>query len=168
MKRLYTIGYEGADLADFLNTLKHAKARVLLDVREIPISRRKGFSKTALKTALAGVGIDYRHERQLGSPKQIRHRLREDWDYKRFFRDFGRHLDKQSDLLTLLTQELKGNVVLMCYEKDHTECHRSSVVNELADRLGLEPIHLNVEHNHDRREAQQAAYSHLGKGLSPA
>lgn len=168
MKKLYTIGYEGADLSDFLLTLKRAKARVLLDIREIPISRRKGFSKTALRNALTEVGIDYRHERQLGSPKQIRHRLREDLDYKRFFRDFDRHLSTQGDLLTLLTQELKGNVVLMCYEKDHTECHRSSVVNELADMLGLEPVHLNVEHNHDRREASQAAYSHLGKGLSPA
>ena len=44
MKKLFTIGYEGTDFPDFLETLKEVKADVLLDVREIPISRRKGFS----------------------------------------------------------------------------------------------------------------------------
>ena len=168
MNKLFTIGYEGADLADFLATLKRAKTNVLLDVRELPMSRRKGFSKTALKEALAEVGIDYRHEKHLGSPKAVRHQLREDWNYKRFFRDYDKHLSQQMDLLEQLTQEVKGNVALMCYEKDHTTCHRDSVVNELANMLDIEPIHLGVEKKHERREARKTAYSHLGKGLSPA
>ena len=144
MKRLLTIGYEGANLEDFIQILLDAKTDLLLDVREIPISRRKGFSKTALKQALAEAGIEYRHEKQLGSPKQIRHRLREDWNYKRFFGDFNRHLNRQTDLLEQLVEELTGNVALMCYEKDHTTCHRSSVVDKLAGSLGLKPIHLHV------------------------
>jgi len=168
MNKLYTIGYEGADLTDFLATLKHARANVLLDVRELPMSRRKGFSKTALKEALAGVGIDYRHEKLLGSPKAVRYQLREDWNYKRFFRDYDKHLSQQMDLLEQLAQEIKGNVALMCYEKDHTTCHRDSVVNELANMLNKKPIHLDVEKEHERREARETAYTHLGKGLSPA
>ena len=168
MKKLYTIGYEGADLADFLGTLKRVKTNVLLDVRELPISRRKGFSKTALKEALADAGIDYRHEKQLGSPKAVRHQLREDWNYRRFFRAYDKHLSQQMDLLEQLIQEIKGNVVLMCYEKDHTTCHRASVVNELAKMLDLEPVHLGVEKRDERREARKATYPHLGKSLSPA
>ena len=168
MNRLYTIGYEGADLADFLATLKRAKTNMLLDIRELPISRRKGFSKTALKEALAEVGIDYRHEKLLGSPKAVRHQLREDWNYKRFFRDYGKHLSRQTALLERLTQEVKGNVALMCYEKDHTTCHRDSVVNELANLLDIDPVHLIVEKEHERREARKTAYPNLGKGLSPA
>ncbi|MCW9057980.1 MAG: DUF488 domain-containing protein [Gammaproteobacteria bacterium] len=168
MKKLYTIGYEGADLADFLATLKRAKTNVLLDVRELPISRRKGFSKTALKEALADAGIDYRHEKQLGSPKAVRHQLREDWNYQRFFRAYDKHLSQQTDLLEQLIQEIKGNVVLMCYEKDHTTCHRESVVNELAKMLDLEPVHLGVEKKNERGEARKTTYSHLGKSLSPA
>lgn len=144
MQQLYTIGYEGADLDEFLAVLKDAGTDTLLDVRELPMSRRKGFSKNALKAALAEVGIDYRHEKQLGSPKDVRHRLREDWDYKRFFRDFNKHLKKQAALLDLLTEELTGSVALMCYEKDHTTCHRDSIVNQLADKLDLEPVHLSV------------------------
>jgi len=144
MQQLFTIGYEGADLEDFIAVLKEVGTDVLLDVRELPMSRRRGFSKNALKAALAEVGIDYRHEKQLGSPKDVRHRLREDWDYQRFFRDFNKHLKKQAGLLDQLTEELTGSVALMCYEKDHTTCHRDSVVNQLADKLDLEPVHLSV------------------------
>ena len=71
MDKLFTIGYEGADLKEFLTVLKNAGTDVLLDVRELPMSRRKGFSKNALKAALAEVGIDYRHEKRLGSPKDV-------------------------------------------------------------------------------------------------
>ncbi len=168
MKKLFTIGYEGAQLDDFLATLKKHKTHVLLDVRELPMSRRKGFSKTALKEALAEVGIEYRHERQLGSPKKIRHQLREDWNYKRFFKAYDRHLDKQGDLLETLTQELsKHNVALMCFEKDHTTCHRASVVDALAEMLAVTPVHLEVQ-THEPGKARKASYPHLGKGLSPA
>jgi len=145
MKKLYTIGYEGAALNDFVRTLKEAKIDILLDVRELPMSRRKGFSKTALGGALTETGISYRHEKKLGSPKTIRHQLREDGNYSRFFHDFDQHLGEQSGLLETLAEELKGNVALMCYEKDHKECHRRSVANALAELSGKTPIHLGVD-----------------------
>lgn len=167
MRRIFTIGYEGADLADFIKTLKQQKINTLLDVREIPISRRRGFSKTALREALEQANIGYRHEKLLGSPKLIRHRLREDKNYKRFFKDFARHLDKQADLLNLLTQELKGSIALMCYEKDYQICHRTAVANALTDIAGLKTIHLGVNH-HDSGKTFHPTYSHLGEGLSPA
>lgn len=166
MKKLFTIGYEGAALDDFVCALKTAKIDVLLDVRELPISRRKGFSKTALGGALTDVGITYRHERQLGSPKIIRHRLREDGNYSRFFREFDRHLTDQWALLETLAEELKGNVALMCYEKDHKECHRHSVADALAELLGKTPIHLGVDDH--AREASEAARPHPRQGVSAA
>jgi len=124
MKKLFTIGYEGTDLTDFLKTLKAAKIDVLLDIREIPLSRRKGFSKFALGQAMEAAGISYRHEKQLGSPKTIRHRLRDDGNYQQFFRDFERYLHRQLSLLETLIEELHGNVALLCYEKAHHQCHR--------------------------------------------
>ena len=45
MKGLFTIGYEGVSLDDFLATLENTAIDVLLDIREFPVSRRKGFSK---------------------------------------------------------------------------------------------------------------------------
>lgn len=166
MKKLFTIGYEGAALDDFMRALKTAKIDVLLDVRELPISRRKGFSKTALGSALTEAGIRYRHEKQLGSPKTIRHRLREDGNYSRFFREFDRHLTGQSALLKTLAEELKGNVALMCYEKDHEECHRRSVANALAELLGKTPIHLGVDDH--AGEASEAARPYSRQGVPAA
>jgi len=145
MKKLFTIGYQGTTLHDFMRALKTAKVNVLLDIRELPISRRKGFAKTALRDALAEGGIHYRHEKQLGSPKIIRHRLRADGDYARFFREFDQHLAQQSALLKTLAAELKGNVALMCYEKNYEECHRLSVAHALAKLLDKKPIHLGMD-----------------------
>ena len=70
--QFYTIGYEGADLFDFLATLKHAEVSLLVDIRELPASRRKGFSKNALQENLESVGIQYIHLRDLGDPKEGR------------------------------------------------------------------------------------------------
>lgn len=161
--RLFTLGYEGADLGDFLATLTQHNIDLLLDVRELPLSRRKGFSKTALSEALAGCGIGYRHERRLGSPKPVRQRLYRDGNYKTFFRDFGKHLKQQRDLLEELAEELTGNVVLVCYEKDYRTCHRTAVAEALAALTDAVPQHLDViEH-----EPAQA-YPDLSQSLSPA
>jgi uncharacterized protein (DUF488 family) len=145
LKQIITIGYEGADLSDFLATLEVLGVTTLLDVRELPISRRKGFAKTALRDAVQSVGIGYRHEPQLGSPKAVRHRLREDGDYGRFFKDFGQHLKKQNVLLTALASELSGTVALLCYERDHELCHRKAVASALGDMTGLKPKHRGVQ-----------------------
>ena len=66
--KLFTIGYEGATMADFLAALGAAGVRRVIDVRALPLSRRSGFSKTPLKNALAEVGIDYVHLKALGTP----------------------------------------------------------------------------------------------------
>jgi uncharacterized protein (DUF488 family) len=158
MRKLFTIGYEGANLDDFVATLLGEKIDVLLDVREMPISRRRGYSKTALGQTVQIHGIGYRHERQLGSPKAIRHRLHEDGDFDRFFRDFWRHLDKQGALLETLARDIKGNVVLMCYEKDYTECHRRSVADALAALIGTTPIHLGVENHAGKASEKTRSY----------
>src|SRR5579871_190134 len=142
--RLTTIGYEGVGLEAFLATLKSAGVTHLLDVRELPISRRKGFSKTALSQALASFGISYQHERALGAPKQVRHRLRADGDLKRYFADFREYLATQDSVLEQLSKTLAGCVTLLCFERDPTECHRSVVVAALAKRLGINFLHLLV------------------------
>jgi len=68
MNRLLTIGYEGAVIEDFCATLKAAAVRTLVDVRALPVSRKRGFSKTALGQACAAAGIAYLHLSALGNP----------------------------------------------------------------------------------------------------
>ena len=164
MKNIFTIGYEGTRLEDFLTTLRAANIDLLLDVREIPISRRRGFSKTAIGQALEASGICYRHEKQLGSPKTIRHRLREDGNYGCFFNAFEKHLAKQRSLLKVLAKELKGNVALMCYEKDHRSCHRNLVADAFSALLGKSPIHLGGGGH--AREASETPRPHSSQSFS--
>lgn len=167
LQQLLTIGYEGADFRDFLATLELLDVTTLLDIRELPMSRRPGFAKTALREGLASVGIDYRHEPRLGSPKPIRYQLRDDGDYLRFFRDFGRYLNTQTDLLNALADELSGTVVLLCYERDHTTCHRRAVATALSEITGLTPKHQGVQ-RHAQRQTAARSRAHLGQSLSPA
>jgi uncharacterized protein (DUF488 family) len=139
-----------------LGVLKRARVALLLDVREIALSRRKGFSKSALSQALATAGIDYRHERTLGSPKEIRHQLRADGDYSRYFRDFREYLASQRKLLDHLAAELSGTVVLLCYERNPAECHRSVVAQALASRAKTSVHHLEVIPHGSTRSSARA------------
>ncbi|MBM3616495.1 MAG: DUF488 domain-containing protein, partial [Alphaproteobacteria bacterium] len=90
MPNLLTIGYEGTDIATFLTALRASGVEVLADVRELPLSRKPGFSKSALSVALEGVGIRYRHFRELGDPKAGRLATRAG-DYTRFRKIFSAH-----------------------------------------------------------------------------
>lgn len=163
MKKLFTIGYEGADLPRFLETLVDNSVSLVLDVRELPISRRRGFSKNSLAAALEAVEIEYKHERDLGAPREIRHRLRDDQDLKRYFRDFTKYLATKTGKLEQLAKDLRGNVVLLCYERDYKECHRSIVARELGQLNNKVPVHLTLgEHG----QIRNAASMRLGKGLS--
>ncbi|MCD6663504.1 MAG: DUF488 domain-containing protein [Comamonas sp.] len=153
MQQLMTIGYEGSSIEDFIATLAHANVTLLLDVREIPISRRKGFSKKALAQHAEAVGINYRHERDLGSPKNIRHQLHVDGDYATYFKSFKEYLKSQKPLLEKLASDLEGTVALVCYERDPATCHRSVVARQLENLTGLKVKHLGVRDGAGRQRA---------------
>jgi uncharacterized protein (DUF488 family) len=159
-----TVGYEGVALPDFVAMLKTAQVTRVVDVRELPISRRKGFSKTSLSTALASAGIAYQHERALGSPRHIRHRLRDDGNFTRYFTDFHEYLATQRPLLDTLAAELDGSVALLCYERNPAECHRSVVATALAKRAKTTVEHLTVP-LHDAHQAPPSSRPHPRQGV---
>ena len=68
-----SIGYERhRHAAEFSALLRDAQVERVIDVRELPISRRRGYAKTALSESLAQEGIEYVHMRGLGNPKPFR------------------------------------------------------------------------------------------------
>ena len=124
---LYTIGYEGRSIDEFIDVLLAADVDVLVDVRERALSRKKGFSKRALGEALGTAGIEYRHEPLLGNPKDNRDAFRSGSAAAR--ERYLSHLNNGSraafdDVIQLATQQA---VALMCFEFDHDSCHRSCV-----------------------------------------
>ena len=65
MKKIYTIGYEGKSIDEFIEELKNQGVKNLIDVRIRAGSRKKGFSKTALSEYLNNAGITYNHHLSL-------------------------------------------------------------------------------------------------------
>jgi uncharacterized protein (DUF488 family) len=135
---IFTIGYEGFDQQQFLVWLKKHNINIVADVRNLPLSRKKGFSKTALSTLLEKNNIDYINYRDLGAPKELRSFLSETKDYPGFFKKYKKVIaDNTNDIDHILNKVNKGKkVVLLCYEKNPEECHRSAVANEIKKRDG--------------------------------
>jgi len=140
-----TIGYEGLEIEKFLDFLSFHQVDVLVDVREIPISRKRGFSKSRLSQALDDAGIEYVHMKNLGSPKDIRSKLKLDHDYDAFFSAYDTYLETQTEaldqLIGLVTESAR--VCLMCFERSHDQCHRSHIASHIADRtdgVSVEPV----------------------------
>lgn len=143
---LATIGYEGADLEDFLETLRRAQIEVLVDVRDRAQSRRKGFSKTALSQALNGAGIQYLHYPELGDPKPGRDAARSgDWDtFRRIYRAVIKSDDAQKAIEAIKGVLEKNSACLLCYERDPATCHRAIVADNIRNQLEIEVRHLGV------------------------
>ncbi|HWR31339.1 MAG TPA: DUF488 domain-containing protein [Negativicutes bacterium] len=133
MSSLYTIGYEGSDITSFLDNVENHGVRLLVDVREKPISHKKGFSKNNLKAALNARGIEYLHLPKLGSPKEIRDELHKTSDYYVFFQQYRLYVVNELDVIMgLLSRVESVPSCLMCFEHDPKSCHRS-VVAELIE-----------------------------------
>jgi uncharacterized protein (DUF488 family) len=144
--KVFTIGYEGADASRFLATLRDAGVATLADVRAVALSRKRGFSKTALRDALAEQDIGYRHFIQLGTPKEGRQAARAgDADLmRRIYCDEVLETEAAKagfqDLETLARSE---PICLLCFERDPAHCHRRILAQRLADR-GFEVADLVV------------------------
>ncbi|MFH1224307.1 MAG: DUF488 domain-containing protein [Candidatus Diapherotrites archaeon] len=142
MPRIYTIGYEGMHLGEFIAGLRARGVARLVDVRAIAFSRKKGFSKTALSCALNAAGIEYLHMPELGSPKELREELYKNSDYERFFRKYSKHLaGKEESLCRLRGIADEKTSALMCFERDSGKCHRGIIASELL-RNGAEVTHI--------------------------
>ena len=132
--RIFTIGYEGAIMDEFLAVLKNAGVERLIDVRALPLSRRPGFSKSPLRAALEEVGIEYVHLKALGTPAEGRSAARA-----------GRHEDlrhiyagqlelpeaivQSAQMLELAAEKPSA---LLCFERDPAHCHRTLLLDAVA------------------------------------
>jgi len=142
---VYTAGYEGRTLDEFLKGMLGCGMRLVADIREAPISRKRGFSKSALSNALAQAGIAYVHIRSLGCPKSVRDAYRADGDWEKYTRAFLRHLKAQNAAV----EELAGladtrPTVLLCYEADFNRCHRTYVARAVAAKAAVTVCHITA------------------------
>jgi uncharacterized protein (DUF488 family) len=140
--RIFTIGYEGTTVGEFLAALQQAGVERVIDVRAVPNSRRPGFSKTPLRNALAEAGIDYVHLRALGTPADGRAAARAG-RHEELERIYAGQLElpeamAQGAQMVELSRE-KPSAVL-CYERDPSGCHRTLLLDSVAPDAEVEHL----------------------------
>ncbi|MEV0593147.1 DUF488 domain-containing protein [Nonomuraea cavernae] len=135
------VGYEGRDLDEFIRQLRGEGVTRLVDVRLNPISRKRGFSKTALSTALADAEIAYEHMRELGNPKWNRPGFggspAELGAARGFYAQTLHDDDARTCLERIAFAARNQRVAVMCFEADESRCHRDLVLDAIHEQLSF-------------------------------
>src|SRR3954469_2633254 len=140
--RIFTIGYEGATVGEFVAALQNAAVKRVIDVRALPLSRRPGFSKTPLKGALEEVGIDYVHLKALGTPSEGRTAARagRHADMARIYAGQLELPEGMMEAAQMLELAREKPSVLLCMEREPAHCHRTLLLDAVAG--DAEVVHL--------------------------
>lgn len=133
---LISIGYEGRNLTDLIEQLRANDVRVLVDVRLNPVSRKPGLSKQHLAQAVEAEGIKYVHHRELGNPKDNREDFRAGHENSRVRYAALLETGPAARALQHVTELMDyGVVALLCFERDHSQCHRGLVAEAIQHEL---------------------------------
>ncbi|MES2042895.1 MAG: DUF488 domain-containing protein [Pseudomonadota bacterium] len=135
MKRIFTIGYEGATVPEFLAALAKAGVEQVIDVRQLPLSRRPGFSKTPLAAELAEIGIGYVHLKALGTPKPGRDAAKKG-DRATLEKVYAGQLELPEAQVAgakMLGLAAEKPSALLCFERDPAVCHRTLLMAAVGE-----------------------------------
>lgn len=135
-KTIFSIGYEGISLEEYLNLLIKNDVKVLCDVRKNAFSQKYGFSKSQLKVACDGLNIQYIHISNLGISSNKRKELNCQHDYDELFEEYENEtLRNQTDSLIFIQQLVRQShrVAITCFEKNTNQCHRTRVLKALLN-----------------------------------
>lgn len=136
---LFTIGYEGLSLEAYLVKLLKNDVKLLIDVRNNPLSMKYGFSKSTLKKCCENTGIIYEHIPEVGIRSEYRKELRTQEDYDILFANYQDTIltqttTQQMQIVSLLKKYKR--IALTCFEANICQCHRkplSDAVRKIAD-----------------------------------
>lgn len=139
---IFTIGYEGATVPEFVAALKQAGIERVIDVRALPLSRRPGFSKSPLRAALEESGIEYVHLKALGTPAEGRAAARagRHEDLERIYAgqlELPEAIAQSGQMLALAREK---PTALLCMEREPKHCHRKLLLDAVA--ADAEVVHL--------------------------
>lgn len=134
------LGYEGLSIEEFCSHVSTQGVSVVVDVRLNALSRKRGFSKNGLRTALADAGVDYLHFPVLGNPRDNRDGFASpgsragDAARNRYGASISttESLSAIAEITALASTRVVG---VMCFEKDQRECHREMVIERVEAAL---------------------------------
>ena len=136
---LYTIGYEGISLEAYLNKLIKNNIKVLVDVRNNPLSQKFGFSKSQLIRYCESLKIEYMHFPDVGIESEYRQELKDQHDYDNLFANYKKKTlpkttSTQEKILDLLKS--KKRIALTCFEANICQCHRKHLAEAITNLPG--------------------------------
>lgn len=134
--KLYTIGYEGISLEEYLNKLLINDIKVLCDVRKNSSSMKYGFSKSQLRHACENLDIKFVHIPDLGIESECRQELNTQADYDKLFVEYRRitlkdTIKQQLQLIELVVQYQR--VAITCFEANIHQCHRKHLAEAIQN-----------------------------------
>jgi uncharacterized protein (DUF488 family) len=139
---LFTIGYSGRTIDDFITILKQHEITALCDVRSMPYSSRNPqFNRELLKKALKSHNIEYVFlGEELGArPKDPSCYV----DGKAIYQKIAASTLFKNGLERIKLGMQKGYVLaLMCAEKDPMTCHRSILISRNLRGQGIDISHI--------------------------
>jgi uncharacterized protein (DUF488 family) len=158
VSRVVTIGVYGFSLEAFLEALRRADVRVLLDVRQRRGVRGAEYSwanAKRLQAALAEAGIAYEHHPELAPTTELRQLQYAEDDRQGVgkrsrgelapqYRDrYIAEILDQADLDAVVASlPASGAGALFCVERDPEACHRSLVAERLEAEHRVAVTHL--------------------------
>jgi uncharacterized protein (DUF488 family) len=137
---LYTIGYEGISLEEYLVRLLKNDIRLVIDVRNNPLSMKWGFSKNQLRKHCENIGIQYMHFPELGVVSEQRQGLHTVDNYDKLFdlyriSNLTHTTQSQLEVLKLLKQHKR--IALTCFEANIHQCHRMPLSEAISKLPGF-------------------------------
>lgn len=158
MRTIATIGVYGWALVAWLDAVRAADVRLVLDVRQRRGVRGSEYSwanAQRLEAALAEAGIPYAHRKELAPTTGLRQLQYAEDDRagigKRsrvglapgYVERYQREILGQVDLRPIVEElPADGASALMCVERDPEACHRSLVAERLESEFALRVKHL--------------------------
>lgn len=144
---VFTIGHSNRSLAEFIDVLRSADIRLLIDVRRFPASRRHPqFNMGTLRDGLNAIGVAYRHFPELGGYRdntEAQASSRNDGWPVGFLRNYADYAMTSAFQAALqrLSQVLVPRTAVMCAEKMWSDCHRQIIADYLIAQ-GHPVVHL--------------------------
>lgn len=156
--RIVTIGVYGFDCEPFLQRLRDADVRLLLDVRQRRGLRGPEYAwanSLRLQAALAHARIAYEHHPELAPTTELRQLQYAEDDRQgvgkrsrrelaaEYIRRYTTEILDRADLTPIVTAlPSSGAAALLCVERDPEACHRSLIAQQLTEQHRLTVEHL--------------------------
>ena len=128
MGKIFTLGYGGMSLDEFVEALRENGVETVVDVRRFPTSKTEDFRKERLRAELERRGFSYVHIEELGGFRG---------GYRKYMRsrDFRRGLERLEEIAR------KSTSVIVCVEENPAWCHRRYIAERLR-RRGWTVVHI--------------------------